>query len=123
MTRSASSAEPSPRLRPSLKRSSYSGGTGSGPGGAAAAEAVRAPSTLRRTSSFPRSHSLSRTLSLGDILADKEALDMAEIEASCEGKVRAPGNLKCLRLHLEFMSCFLSVLRLSTVYSSSSASA
>ncbi|KAK9906365.1 hypothetical protein WJX75_000628 [Coccomyxa subellipsoidea] len=86
--RSASSAEPSPRLRPSLKRSSYSGGTGSGPGGAAAAEAVRAPSTLRRTSSFPRSHSLSRTLSLGDILADKEALDMAEIEASCEGKAQ-----------------------------------
>ncbi len=32
---------------------------------------------------------LARTFSLGDILTDKEALDLAEIEASCEQKVRA----------------------------------
>lgn len=89
--RSAGSAEPSPRLRPSLKRSSYSGGATSTTSSRAmeAEAAARGPSTLRRSSSFPKSHMLARTFSLGDILADKEALDLAEIEASCEQKVRA----------------------------------
>ncbi|CAL8462219.1 g1750 [Coccomyxa elongata] len=88
--RSAGSAEPSPRLRPSLKRSSYSGGATSTSNSRAmeAEAAAHRPSTLRRSSSFPKSHMLARTFSLGDILADKEALDLAEIEASCEQKAQ-----------------------------------
>ncbi|CAL5227620.1 g10624 [Coccomyxa viridis] len=64
------SATASPRLRPALKRASYSGASSS-----FADPSRLAHSTLRRSSSFPRSHDLKRTLSLGDLVASEpEAL-------------------------------------------------
>ncbi len=60
------SASASPHLRPALKRASYSGASSS------FTEPSRlAHSTLRRSSSFPRSHDLKRTLSLSDLVASE----------------------------------------------------
>lgn len=72
------SACASPRLRPALKRASYSGASSS------FTEPSRlAHSTLRRSSSFPRSHDLKRTLSLGDLAA-------SEPEAPARGPTAHP---------------------------------
>jgi hypothetical protein len=94
LRRTSSSCEASPRvLRPSLRRASY---TGSG-SPAAEPPLSRQPSNLRRSSSFPKSHALSRTLSLGDILADREQLDLAQIESSCLDKVQAAPMHSCMK--------------------------
>ena len=76
------SASASPRLRSALKRASYSGASSS------FTEPSRlAQSTLRRSSSFPRSHDLKRTLSLGDIV-----VETASSAVSTSGEASAAGE-------------------------------
>ena len=80
------SASASPRLRPALKRASYSGASSS------YTEPSRlAHSHLRRSSSFPRSHDLKRTLSLGD-LAASEAEDPIRTSSAHLGAAAEPGR-------------------------------
>ena len=57
------SASASPRLRPALKRASYTGGSSTEP-------SRLALSTLRRSSSFPRSHDLKHALSRADLASE-----------------------------------------------------
>ena len=57
------SASASPRLRPALKRASYTGGSSTAP-------SRLALSTLRRSSSFPRSHDLKHALSRADLASE-----------------------------------------------------
>ena len=65
------SASASPRLRPALKRASYTGGSSTEP-------SRLALSTLQRSSSFPRSHDL------------KHALSRADLASEASGPSRAP---------------------------------
>ena len=57
------SASASPRLRPALKRASYTGGSSTEP-------SRLALSMLRRSSSFPRSHDLKHALSRADLASE-----------------------------------------------------